>query len=291
MTLSPEEWPAFAHLTFPHYARLLCGRPADSSIVAVGATHRSTPVGLALARRGAPDKRAEILSLFVDASCRGRGLGTRLLTEIEQRLRESRCPGAEVVYATPRPGQAALERVLTRCGWPPATGRMLLARATPRLLSAPCFRHRRVEGLPVCRWDDLPTHDRDQADRHPEVPEPLRPRQYEPGMHAATSLGLLDGGQVVGWVITHQVSASTLRYTALYVRRGRGRPGWGLSLVVAAAQRQLELTGPDSIGLFGVWLNNRRMVSFVRQTLAPFLASVQETRGTVKRYDTRVPDR
>lgn len=291
MTLTPEEWPAFAHLTFPHYAKLLYGRPPDPSIVAVGTSDRNTPVGLALARLGPPNQRAEVLSLFVEASCRGRGLGTRLLMEIEERLRESGCPGAEAVYATPRPEQAALERVLARCGWPPATGRMLLARGTQRLLSAPGLRHRRVSELDVCRWDDLPTRDRDLADRHPDVPNPLRPRQYEQGMHVETSLGLWDGRQVVGWVITHQVSAATLRYTALYAQRERSRPGSGLSLAVIAAQRQIELMGPDAIACFGVWLDNARMDSFVRRAFAPFLVSLQETRGTVKRYDAQVPHR
>jgi GNAT superfamily N-acetyltransferase len=285
MRLAPQEWPAFAHLTYPRYARLLRADLPDSSIVAVGAMRDGSPVGLGLAQVRSFDEPAEVLSLFVAPPSRGRGVGTDLLREIDGLLRESGCPGAEVVYATPRPEQAALERVLGHCGWPPATGRMLLGQGTRHLLDAPVLRRASAAAeLDVRLWGELPVAARDAADRRPRIPDPLRPRQYERGMHAETSLGLVADGDVVGWIITHPVPPRSLRYTTLYVGERWRRRGQGLWLAAEAGRRQEAVFGGDTTALFGVWLDNVRMTRFVRRSLAPFLFSLKETRGAMKRY-------
>lgn len=285
MRLTTSCGAGFAHLTYPCYGRLLTTPGPDEHIVAVGAVEQEAPAGLAVARLGGNGQPADVLSIAVAEPWRGRGVGTSLLHELDRLLQAAGCPGARVVYATPRAGQVALERLLARCGWPEAHPRMLLAQATPRLLEAPGFRWARLaRGYSVIRWTELPASDRATIDALPDLPDTLRPGQYERDLAEDTSLGLRRGDDVVGWLLTHRVSAVAIRYTALYVHAAHRSRGAGLALAVEAGRRQVSALGPRTVGLFGVWADNTGMAAFVRTRLGPYLDSLRETRGSLKRY-------
>src|SRR5262245_32402737 len=134
---------AVQHMTFPAYRHLLSldanvRHPGDGDTRRVQPLGRvalidDRPVGLALAERrlAAGDRpAAALLSLFVDASMRSRGIGTALVAALEEALAGSRPTRLEAVYMTGKSDVAAIERVFARRGWQPPAMRTYTLRFT-----------------------------------------------------------------------------------------------------------------------------------------------------------------
>src|SRR5215211_6728466 len=103
--LNSFEASAFADMTYPqHRAALLA--PLDRSM-AVGVYSDAQPVALVLATVDKTTQSAELLSLFCQASHRKRGLGTALLTLLENELKVRGCLSISCVWSSGVAGAAA----------------------------------------------------------------------------------------------------------------------------------------------------------------------------------------
>lgn len=91
--LTPEKTTAYASMTFPTREPLLQRAGADRRLVALGATFRDRPIGLALAAL-AIGSVGFIRTLYVTPAGRGLGFGTALLRRTERALtrRDRRSP-------------------------------------------------------------------------------------------------------------------------------------------------------------------------------------------------------
>ena len=112
------------------------------------------------------------------------------------------------------------------------------------------------------------------------IPKDLIPFQYEQNLEPLNSLGLRYQGQVVGWMINHRLSPDTIRYTCSFVREDLQKMGRIISLYAEAGRRQISAMVPNTI--WTVPLVHESMVKFVKQRWAPYLVSIDETRGTFK---------
>src|SRR5688572_5969870 len=86
----------FRYMTFPRYRPLLGFDPALPRVVGIGAWDENRPVALALGGIHPDDPLAELLSLYVEPSHRGRGVATRVLSEAEAEFAQG---GAQEVVA------------------------------------------------------------------------------------------------------------------------------------------------------------------------------------------------
>ncbi|KYC37616.1 acetyltransferase [Scytonema hofmannii PCC 7110] len=279
---------AYERMTFPLFrSRLQVLHPQELT-VAVGASDLGQPIGLALAEIQSDNTSAKVLSLYVGSEHRNAGIGTALLTRLEQVLRQRGCTNATLVYITSKPTTPALEHLLEKCHWSPPMPRMLICKSDRRVLNAPWLKM--YENLPpsftIFPWCELTHEERiaiqQQQEKDPWIPEELVPFLHEEGMEPLTSFGLRYQEQVVGWLITHRIYPDTIRYTCDWVREDLQKTGCLLALHAKAHKRQAIAKIPKAI--WTVPLHHSNMVRF-EEYEKDYLTSMEQTKGSFKILD------
>jgi GNAT superfamily N-acetyltransferase len=299
---------ASAAMTFPVYRHLMRLEAAprhpeqgdDRPVQPVGcvASVGGVPVGLALGELpiAAPsepdesDRAPEVLSLFVHPERRNRGIATALLERLEHRVRERGFSTLRAVYMGGRPGNAALERVLAKRGWSAPTVRTVTLRFTPKgARNTPWYgRIRLSDEYHIFLWSELRPEERAEI-RRSQAEKQWIPPGLEPWMHdhhsfdPVSSLGLRYRGRVVGWVINHRVSPTTVRFTCSFMRKDLGRRARIMPLYTASLER-LEESGCQEC-LFITPVEFPTMVSFVKDRCAPWEGVLSETYGVSKQLE------
>lgn len=267
-------------LTFPSYRERL----TESGVFSLGAEFLGEPAGLAVALLG---PTAKLLSIAVRPSLRGRGIATRLLAQLEEELRRLGSARMEVVFIAGQPSTQALERVLALRGFSPAEPRMLVCRSTIELLRRAPFVARVPESAGrVFEWAGLGAQEkqalRDELAASDQVPEWASPFGAQTDLEPGNSIGLVRGGRIAGWMITHRPLADTVRYSRLFVRRGE-RPGLGFMLVGHSILLHAErLADAAPLASMDLGVSNRMMVNFLARRLRPFLSDVAVSKASVK---------
>ena len=294
-----------APMTFPVYRHLLSLTPAprhpeqgDERLVQpVGVVAKSAgvPIGLALAELPLgpessveSENTPELLSLFVHPASRNQGTATALLERLEELVRGRGFAKIKAVYMGGRPGNAPLTRVLAKRGWSAPAVRTVTLRFTPQgARSTPWYGRVELSAeYEIFPWSELATEERERI-RRSQAESPWIPPGLEPWAHdfhsfdPISSLGLRYRGSVVGWVINHRVSPTTVRFTCSFMRKDLGRRGRILPLYTASLQR-LEETGCEEC-LFITPIEFPTMVSFVTDRCAPWTGFLTETFGVSKR--------
>jgi GNAT superfamily N-acetyltransferase len=255
--------------------------------IAIGAIKEGCPVGLVLAERSADSRRAEVLSLFVTPSARRCGVGTALLTQLEQTLAECGCTEVQMVFMTGKPAIAALEQLLETHHWTAPQTRMIVCKSTiDRITQAPWMaQHHLPASFTVFPWHELTAADREALHQEQQtatwIPPDLAPlAQEQENLEPLTSLGVRYQGSVVGWLLTHRLNAETIRYTCSFIRTDLQRRGRIIPLYVEAIRRQAIAGIPH--GIWTVPLRHTAMFNFVQNRMAPYMTSIEATKGATK---------
>ncbi|MFT3772470.1 MAG: GNAT family N-acetyltransferase [Minicystis sp.] len=278
--LDSSEAAALGAMTFPRFRKGL-GAPRT---IAVGALTGGDCVGLGLASLpGAPDRRGEVLSIFVAAEHRGRGLATGLLGALEQALAAAGVASAELSFASDKPTTPAFERVLAKRGWAAPRASTYIGRADRRVRSAPWAQTPLPEGMELFPWTALRPEERAAIEARGRdsgwYPEELSPFAEDEILDPVTSVGARRGGEVIGWMVNHRVAPGTIRYSTLFVDPALRDRGCGVALCGAAVCRQDWDAMP--IALCAVKADNKAMLLAMRGNLAAYLA-VTETRVSTR---------
>lgn len=282
---------AWQSMTFPSYRPLLAvvgsvnaatgGRP----VARLAVDGDTKPLGLALAEIGADGTTAELLSLFVTADARRRGVGTALVEALEGDLRAAGVGRVEGVYMTGRPSIEALERIFARCGFDPPVLRKIVVRFTPEEAATTEWwrRARLPEGSEVFSWIDLKPEELEEIRRtqaeSPWIDPDLEPWRCSDRFDPVSSVGLRRHGKVVGWVINHPIGPDVLCFTTSFVRRDLARRGAIFPLYRASIER---LMGSGVTCTFVTSSQFESMMRFVLRRCAPFISFCGETRGVSK---------
>jgi GNAT superfamily N-acetyltransferase/predicted GNAT family acetyltransferase len=290
--------PVFEEMTFPVYRHLLLLEPTprhpeqgdDKQIQPLGlaALRAGSPLGLLLAETPLGDEGVpEVLSLYCKPEARNQGLGTALVSRIEDVLREMGFSHVSTVYMTGKPTIAAVERILDKRGWTAPAVRTVTLRFTPdEALSTRWFGRVRLSGdYEIFSWTELTATERDELQRSQAeskwIPEGLEPWRHDAhSFDPLSSVGLRYKGQVVGWVINHRVGTDTVRFTCSFVRKDLGRRGRILPLYTESIRR-LRTAGCKTC-TFITPVEYETMVDFARQRCAPWASYFGETCGSTK---------
>lgn len=299
--LYPSMAGAVRHMTFPAYRHLLSlgenvRHPHDGDtrrVQPLGTVamldHR--PIGLALAERPVDTGEASahesaLLSLYVEASMRGRGVGTALVAALEDVMTGPLPTRLEAVYMTGKADVSAIERVFAKRGWqPPAMRTYTLRFTTDDAERMPWFGRvpLRDRDFEMFAWSELGQDERDTlvASQHarPWIPDGLEFWRHDhAGFDPVSSLGLRYRGAVVGWTINHRLAADTTRISGAFVRddfsrRGRLMALWTESITRMKADGVHWISSITPVQL-------APMVAFLARRCAPWATFVGETRGT-----------
>ncbi|MEM6793020.1 MAG: GNAT family N-acetyltransferase [Acidobacteriota bacterium] len=303
--LTAAETGDFAAMTFGAYLRYLSLQEQERSPaegdhrlvqpVVLGARVEGQPVGLAVAEWPvSPSSPAEIeqfgeaaarlISLFVSASARRRGIACALLEAVEEEIARRGGGTLEAVYTTGKPAIAWLEKVFARRRWTSPEGRSLLVRFTPaapyasgHLREDRLARLRRgLEFAPFSSVDAGELEELRAAQKSdPWIPPLLAPWRYDLEGADPSSLAVRSGGQLVGWAITHRPTPGLLRFTCAYLRRDLAASGRLLAIQDAVLQR---VRGTCEECSFTTSFAYPPMIRFIRRRFAPFSHVVAETR-------------
>ena len=276
----------FSAFTFPYFRATLTAANFGVRTTAVGATLAGDPVGLVLAELQQDARVAEICSIGVAAHQRHVGIGTALLRRIEYELVDRRCAWAEVAYMTNRTSTFIVERLLRKTGWPAAALRVMICRTDFDLLySAPWMKETDFPPpFQVFRWKELTVRERAdtmESQAHKEwFPEALSPFVKDYLIDPVCSLGLRYQGEIVGWCIGHQIGEDTLSCGCLFVRKEFEARGRAIALLAQAVHASRHTDRRKFI--FGVSFERPPMIRFVQRRMAPYLRSIETTKGSRK---------
>ena len=252
-----------------------------------------TPAGLTgLAVAEVPvepgDGEPELLSVFVAPDHRGRGVATALVAAVEEALRARGAAAIEAVYMTGKPSISAVERIFEKRGWDAPTPRTVSVRFTmAEALSTPWYGRMGLlpAGAEIFSWKDLTAAERawlqESNARAPWIAASLQPWRHDRlGFDPISSVGLRYRGEVVGWVINHQIDARTVRFTCSFMRKDLSRRARIVPLY-SEAIRRLSETGCEICTLVTPTVYPG-MLEFIRRHCAPYASFTGETRGTRK---------
>ena len=297
---NPQQAEQFASMTFPAYRHLLNLEPAtrhlasdDTRIIqplAVAASLGGQPAGLALAELPIAQDRdqhsAELLSVFVDKTCRGHGLGKALLGALESLVAEAGLGELAAVYMRGKPSIDIVERLLAQHGWSEPEPRMVTVKFMVEELYKAAWLHRYAPraGYEIFSWMDLRDAEREEIRRSHEtdawIAPDLVPWKYDSEYEPTTSVGMRFEGKVVGWVINHRLDDQTVRYTCSFMRRDLQGVGAILPLYCESFRR-LHRFGFKR-GMFVAPLYHPQMAKFSRRWFGPWSYFIGETMGSRK---------
>jgi GNAT superfamily N-acetyltransferase len=294
--------PGLEAMTFPIYRPLLTLAPA-SRHPEQGDERRIQPVGCVAVAAGEPvglvlgeiplagDSAPEMLSLFVAAEWRGRGIATALVAALETVVAKRGFDGIATVYSTGKPAIPAFERVLWKRGWTAPEHRTLSVRFPPAAaLASNLFEERRMaalgQGLELFAWRELGVEEKARIragnERHPWITPALAFWRFEgAGFDPDSSVGARYRGEVVGWVINHRVSPEVVRFTCSFMRKDISRRGRIVPLYRESLRRLVAAGVPQCT--FVTPMSYPNMLGFIRRWIVPIADSLAETRGSVKR--------
>lgn len=240
--LPPAAAAAYEGFTFPARRRALPNHCVDPRFVVLAGSWLGTPAGLVVTALGADRQRAVIESLFVGEIHRAAGLGTALITAVEDHLRRTGCRKAAITFPAPEGGPAPLEKVLKKCSWqPPVTSYEIIQcqAQMPLWLEPLAFRG----GDKALAWDRISATMAEEVKRglgvwYPPQVSPFRDDTYHPA-----SYWYVADGQVAGWLLTRRIG-DILLYNTYYVRSELQGTGRALPLLAQGINRQLELAIP-----------------------------------------------
>jgi len=275
--LTPANLAPYAALTFPSLA------PGSSSLARIqgellglSAMAAGVMVGFAIADRRA-DGGAQLLSLKVDPAWRRRGIGTGLLQGLMVFLAREAIAPLSLRYKSSPELSTCFEPILARLGWSqPRTDFVLLEGRSDQLAAidwADCYPITTPYSL--LPWQALTAEQRTQATAL-QAPAELQPPADLQDLEPTICLALLHQNALVGWLIAHRTSATSVRYSSLYVapaHRGRAR---ALALLNEGFRRQHAAAIPTARA--AIDRRNTAMLRLLKRHLGAHLSSISRSR-------------
>jgi GNAT superfamily N-acetyltransferase len=278
----------YESLTF-QYARPLLNHLDNSRTgFAIGAewmegTSKTEAAGLLVIHCPEGGKSAEVVSLFVKAKFRRRGIATELLRQAETILQEMRCSKLTLIYYSGKAITSAVEAFLHREGWsvPEIEGKVYQTDA--RIAAASWIRKTGMpSGMQSFYWHEISEEEKARLGKLEGslYPAFLSPFKSNLPLEESNSLGLRIRGETVGWCMTYRIAKDTLLYDSVYISPEFRLSGCAFMLVAQSISIQLECKIPHAI--FAVNHQSPYMGKMLDRWLAPYTTGISERKAAYK---------
>ncbi len=278
--LHADEGILFTGLTYNRYKHLVKYEKENrQGFYSIGAWINSTPAGLALCEQISPE-RTELRSIFVLPENREQGVGTSLLANAENEAVKRGCRIFDALFQDQGLDAEVMPRLLAGSGYSSPTFTALICRSLNqgKILTAPFLKKSLLP--PSCElffWKDISNQERafikNKQKQTPWYPELLSPFSNEQEIEYLNSLGLRYRGEIAGWVITHRISAKTIRYTTSFVREDLQQYGFAAPLLIEAIK--IHLASPESAtatdASFIIPAQFSGMITFAKKRMLPYM--------------------
>jgi len=246
-------------------------RADQQQIVALGARVFASPAGLILARVPGHFQEARIAVFRVSPGFRNNGLGTALITALEERLESASCRGVRILFREAE-GEAssAIRAILRKRAWSEPRLKDLIFRVDQRVIDADWMAMpTQPATYRIEPWTDLSEADRRHLqDDHGWYPDYLSPFIGLDDLEPLNSLVIKREDAVVGWIITRRIAPDTILYYRFFLHPAERVSGRGIALLAEAIRRQCATDVEH--GIFSVDADNRAMLRFARRHLAAY---------------------
>ncbi len=278
----------YEQLTFPSIEKRWQSKPPQGPVDVAVALQEGELKGAAVLELNPATAVAEMVSLFVSPDQQRQGIGAALVALAEKHLSVKDYGILEVNFRSDWRSVESFKRLLKRRDWADIQVPRIIHKThtetisrTPWLADRSALRSKFV----VFPWQELTPRERAkilaEQNRAPWFPQQVTPFQEEDRIEHVNSLGVRFKGEVIGWMITHRLTADTIQYTALFMRPDLQRKGWAARLLAESINRQLESRIPYYV--FLVDAENTEMLGFVDKYLRPYLTTVTEALHSHKR--------
>ncbi len=254
----------------PHPLVQTSGRQPDEPLLGIIANWQSKPVGLVLMEKHGI-KSGLLICWHVLETHRGFGLGQKLMWQLERYAKYRKIESLILSFRGDSRFQRPISKILHQLNWsPPKKELMLYKFSVKQFMKLTWYQNIKLpKEFEIFSWDTLTNIDKQHIlnrQQHTHwYPLELSPTFENPDFETTNSLGLRLHGNVVGWLITHQVHANVIEYCNLFVSPELQSTGLGYHLIVEAIKRQNAL-GVE-YGIFQVQVGYKTMLSFVQRRM------------------------
>lgn len=296
VTVQDWTFPAVRHLLRRNHATKMPTRGDFTSVLAtsmIAEDNQGIPSGLVVAceplfKQSGLERPSfvhpEVLSIYIRPESRGQGMGAALLHATEMEYRESHHSQINVTFTEPMGGLNLLSSFFAAMKWNALTPqKRIYAGTVNQMKRMPWFEAVPVGGLELIAWDDITpkmfAEARESNNACKWIPDELCPWLYQEDVHSVSSVGILEGEELVGWIQNHVLPSGVLRFTNAFIRAefaNRALLFPALSLSV----RRAETVGCKGI-VFAVYESNLPMIRFAQRRFAPWLSSIYQSKRFV----------
>lgn len=267
---------AFSQFLSPHPLVQTSGRKLNEPLLGVIAQWQGKPVGLVLVEKR-DSQNGLVVCWNVIKSHHNHGLGRELIEQIELFSKSNDINKLTLSFRWDTPFRPQISKTLQHLGWQSPKQELMLYKFSPAIfMQMPwCQTMHLPSKLEIFSWKTLSSQDKhhilDRQKQSNWYPVEYAPLFDGPEFEPATSIGLRLQGEVVGWLITHQVSADVIEYSSLFVSLELQGLGRGIHLIVEAVKRQHAHKVAHAI--FQVQVKNTQMISFVGRRMSETIIS------------------
>jgi ribosomal protein S18 acetylase RimI-like enzyme len=237
-------------LTFPPIRKKVKSIPIYEPYIGVWALKNKTIIGLILADRN-KNNVSELFSFYVIPDERNKGVGTKLLSLLENTLREKGMKSLQTRYRTDWKSLSIIEKILKSNLWyDPIT---LLHIFNIEIKHFPKFAWPDVKlsrDYSIFNWKELLPSEKDlikKAQQNKQIPLEFNPFQNETKICMPVSFGLRYKGTIVGWNLAYSLKPDTIELNNLYIFPDFRNIGSGISLLNKSFNEQYKLSIPHTI--------------------------------------------
>lgn len=224
-------------------------------------------VGLVLGLSDQKGANFRILSLKVNPQNQNQKIATRMLLALEQSLKKEGFKSIDLQYRSHWPTIPILKKLFIRLSWHEPIFSLRICQSLIEQ-AFPVFHtnHKLPEGYEFTSWEEVTNDEKEKIkQKHASAkwyPEDVSPFQLEHIIEPRTSVALRFQGEIVGWLVMHQITKETLEYTALFVDEAHRSFKIGHLLMGEGIQRQAK-QGQFPKYLFTAKAENKTMVRFI----------------------------